>query len=260
MVRPFLAKQSHGIDMQSGVKRFATVFLICMAFLAASAYTAINGGLLPTPTQVIAPKGSLIHRSSLDGTFDSVGEADSVSIDLDAGQTVSIRFIPQDSAVSARVTLLDSSDTTLATSSASAPGDTIILQSIPVVSEGTYTVRTSSIEGVGPYQLDVVLNSALETEANGGASNDAIDTAQDLNQAVVSLTQGGTRLAVLGEINQDTDYFSFDLTGAQTATVMLTPLDEVTLELAVWDTARNKLQGSYDRRSDGTVFISDLVA
>ena len=105
--------------MQSSVKRFAAVVLICMAFLAASAYTAINSGLLPTPTQVIAPKGALIHRSSLNGTFDAVGETDSYNIDLDAGQTVSIRFFPQDSSVSANLTLVDSSDTTLATSSAS---------------------------------------------------------------------------------------------------------------------------------------------
>jgi hypothetical protein len=57
----------------------------------------------------------------------------------------------------------------------------------------------TSLEGTGPYSVQLLLNAAGEEESYTGASNDTWETAQDLSSSVVVLPDGGDRLAVVGQ-------------------------------------------------------------
>ena len=74
-----------------------------------------------------------------------------VAIDLDgttAAQTLTVTFAAID-AVRAKVEVLDGSGTVLGTASAAAAGDNLVLSSVPITADGTYTIRLTSLDGAG---------------------------------------------------------------------------------------------------------------
>ena len=74
-----------------------------------------------------------------------------------------------------------------------------MLQSATIASAGTYTIAVGGLAGTtGGYELQLILNAAVETEEFGGNHMTQIGTAQSLATATLLLDDRSSRAAVLG--------------------------------------------------------------
>lgn len=173
----------------------------------------------PAEFEPIAPAGSLVYEASSDHTFAFAGDQDTFTLDVDPGQTITI-VVTGDSGVQPHVTLLAgaSGDNLLASAVAESVGGEVVLQTVatagPIANNGpgarTYRIVVEDVgEALGIYDVQVLLNAALEDESHGGEANDAAETAQDLESAFVQLNRSGSaatsgaqpaRAAVLGTL------------------------------------------------------------
>ena len=153
----------------------------------------------PTPLTPKLPLGSLIYDPSIAGIIGSASDTDSFTLEVDDGQTITV-IVETGATLQGTVELRDPSNTVIATATAAATGDTVLLQTAPTTGLGIYTVAIGgSANTVGTYNLQITLNTAIETESLGGATNDSLATAQDLNPSFISIGAGSaTRGAVLG--------------------------------------------------------------
>jgi hypothetical protein len=139
----------------------------------------------PVPMEAVLPDGSLIYDPTVSGMISAGGDTDSFTLDVDAGQTISVVLTPE-SALQAVLELYDPSGALVATSSAAVAGDDVVLQPSPVAAAGTYTVTVSAVgASTGPYTVQVLLNTAVEAEAHDGAANDTLATAQDIDNSFI---------------------------------------------------------------------------
>ncbi|MHC5053532.1 MAG: FG-GAP-like repeat-containing protein [Planctomycetota bacterium] len=155
----------------------------------------------PTPLAPVPPLGGLVYGGSLEAAIGEVDDVDNLTIDLEAGQTVTVLATP-DSALQPSVELFDPSMGSVATASGAFPGDEAMILDVSVATAGVYTVTVSSDGAAtsGDYELQIILNAAVEAEEHGGASNDSPATAQLLGPHFVNLG-GVDRAAVLGTAN-----------------------------------------------------------
>ena len=153
----------------------------------------------PVPLTAKSPLGSLIYDPSIGGLIGSAGDTDSFTLDIDDGQTISL-VVETDGSLQGSVELRDPSNAVIGTATASAAGETVLLQVVPTTGPGTYTITVSgAAASTGSYTVQLVLNSAIETETHGGATNNSLATAQDLDPSFISLGgSSATRGAVLG--------------------------------------------------------------
>src|SRR4029079_5146331 len=90
---------------------------------------------------------------------------------------------------------------TLVASSGSVASTAAVLQTIPAIIGGTYKIAVSGANNTtGSYKVAVTLNATLEAESNGGATNDTLGTAQNIDASAVALGVNASRLAVVGSI------------------------------------------------------------
>src|SRR5262249_21588042 len=93
---------------------------------------------------------------------------------------------------------------------ASAAGQDVVLQTVPAASAGIYTITVGGVgTTTGGYTVQVILNAAQETEGHGGATNNTLATAQNIDASFISLGPSASRGAVLGTTD----------TGVQTVSV-----------------------------------------
>ncbi len=143
----------------------------------------------------VAPAGSLVYRSSYSGSIAVPLDADSFTLQLDPGQTLTVSAAPS-AGLQPRIDLAGPGVSQSA--SAAAAGSPTVLQAVPIAG-GVYTITISGLSGSqGTYFLTALLNAALELEEFGAASDDSIASAQDLNSVFGSLGGNGSRAAVLG--------------------------------------------------------------
>lgn len=220
--------------------------------------TAYSGSLIldwvttafPTPLTARAPLGSLVYEGSITGHVTSTLDTDSFTIDLDAGQTLTALAVPGDG-LQPTLTMVGPGGTS-GPAAASGAGQQVLLQTVAASTAGT----------TGGYTLQLILNAALENEAHDGATNDTFDAAQSIDAAFLALGDAGKRAAALGALSasaESEDYFRFDLTAGQFASMTLCGLaaGEGTLEL--YDPGRNRLAASIVS-TDGGFRISDFLA
>ncbi len=140
----------------------------------------------PTPLTPKLPLGSLIYDPTISGTLTTASDVDSFTVLLDAGQTVTALLSPVGAGLRATLTLRDPTGEELAAETATLAGRPVFLQTLPVATAGLYTFSVSSAAGTGTYTLQVFLNAALENERFFGSTNDALATAQSLENAFVN--------------------------------------------------------------------------
>ena len=83
----------------------------------------------PVPLSAVAPLGSLIHEGVSAGEVSAPSETDTLTIDLDAGQTVTVMVEPG-SSLQPIVGLSDPAATVLGTAVSGAPGEAVVLQAV----------------------------------------------------------------------------------------------------------------------------------
>lgn len=149
-----------------------------------------------------------------------VADVDYFTIDLDAGQTLSVVI---DRAVSLVPTLEVTGPlgTILGTAQAPEPGADAFVQNIAVDTAGTYTLGIGGAAGTsGTARVQVILNAGLELEARDGAFNNSFETAQVLTLAPDALNRAAGSAAVMGIVDSSTsDYYALDLFAGDSLTV-----------------------------------------
>jgi hypothetical protein len=179
----------------------------------------------PVPLGPVVPAGGLIHSGSVVGVLNASGDMDVFTIQLDPSQTVSLALVPQSATPQARLELFSPDGTSLGSVDASAAGQTVYLQTLPAADAGTYRIEVSSLAGAGAFDLDLVLNAALEEESLSGSANNDLAGAQDLAAAWIEVGNGGQRAAVLGTADgagSTADVYRVDLDAGEVLTWLLT--------------------------------------
>ena len=151
-----------------------------------------------SPLVRVAPFGSMIYTANTSGFIGVVGDTDNFTLDIEAGQVLSVIVVPSASGLRPAVQVTGPNVDTSAT--ASIAGGNAAINTISIVSSGTYTIAISGAAStVGQYTIRTALNAAGETESylSSGANN-TMATAQVIEGSSITLPGGATRLAVVG--------------------------------------------------------------
>ncbi|MFL5329083.1 MAG: M36 family metallopeptidase [Gemmataceae bacterium] len=159
----------------------------------------------PTPLIARQPLGSQIYDGSLLRTIAFAGDTDSYTLNVDAGQTITIIATPSSSTLQPTITLLNPASAVIGTSTATAAGQTALVQSVAAATSGTYTiVMGGAASTTGVETIQVMLNAAAEMEGRvGSVTNNTRGVAQSLDSSMVTLSTGAVsafRGAVAGTI------------------------------------------------------------
>ncbi len=212
--------------------------------------------LLPT-----APGGGLVYENSTAATLDAVSEIDSYLLNLDGGQALSLMLTTSSGALQTRVTLLGPDGAALNEVDATGVGQTLIVP-LTATDEGVHTIDVTSLAGTGEYELTAIVNADLESEYAGG-SLDALADAQVIDDTPTQLPGGGERFAVHGQADVAGDYFVFQMTANDVATLTLTLVDpdaEGDLELKVYNDAGTLLAQGLSLSNSAEQHVVEFVA
>jgi hypothetical protein len=148
----------------------------------------------PTPMAQVKPAGSLIYQGAANGSVLFAGNTVSYSLAVAAGQNLSVNVVPV-AALEPQITVAGPGVNV--TASAPAAGTAATIQTIPIVSAGTYTFTVSGLNGTnGNYQLTTDLNAAVSTSTSGGG-NHTLAAAQDIDSGFATLAGTSQRAAVI---------------------------------------------------------------
>ncbi|MEM9825059.1 MAG: CARDB domain-containing protein [Planctomycetota bacterium] len=187
--------------------------------------TGTNG--LSDPLTPIEPIGSLIYQGTQTGRFGVVGDVDTLTVDLQAGQQISVLLDPIDPTIRGAVEVFDPSGTSIGVVQAASAGEPVLIQSLPVTSAGMYSVALRGVAGQGEYSTSLQLNADFETETWSTEINDDLLSAQSLEGTSKPLQSGADRLAAIGRVvGTNADHYRFTLNTGQQASVVLTDLNE----------------------------------
>jgi hypothetical protein len=166
----------------------------------------------PVPLTAKPPLGSLIYDPTASGLIATAGDTDAFTISVDAGQTISVLVKPTSPGLQPSVQLFDPGNVLVGSDAAGGAGLNTLITPTPTTS-GTYTIVVGGVSGtIGGYNVQVVLNSALEYESSLpglGIDNDSLATAQPLDDSMIDLTSPGSsaqRGAVLGQMDPGIHY------------------------------------------------------
>jgi hypothetical protein len=153
----------------------------------------------PTPLEAVEPLGSLVYETSASETIATAGDSDTFDVNLDSGQTITLVVRP-DAGLTASVELRDPAGSLLDDATGSGSGSAVVLQTISTTDAGNYIATVTGAGGTtGEFSIDLILNAAVELEEYGGADNNALASAQDLDEAFIGIGPGqAERAAVLG--------------------------------------------------------------
>ena len=215
----------------------------------------------PVPLDPLLPEGSLVYDPPVMGLFHGLGDADRFRIPLDSGQSLTIRLTPLAASIQGRIELFDPAGASLGTIAAGSAGQTLVLQTRPIVDGGDYEFEVTALAGAGDYRVEVILNAGLEGEGNSGPTNNDRDSAQSIQESAISLQGSANRLAVLGQLTSgDVDFYSFEMAAGQTASLALAAHDAAgDLVLDLLDDNGVRLASGI-ANSDGHQFVDTLIA
>jgi hypothetical protein len=112
----------------------------------------------PTPLTPKPPLGSLMYDPSVSAGIQFVGDTDSFTINLNAGQTATID-LTTDPSLQGQIDLFDPSNNNIGEVIASAAGAEAVLQTVPITTAGTYTITISGANSTtGNFTATLYLN------------------------------------------------------------------------------------------------------
>ncbi|MAE66557.1 MAG: hypothetical protein CMJ18_19990 [Phycisphaeraceae bacterium] len=150
------------------------------------------------PLVPVAPAVSLASQAEVVGALDATNDADHWTIDLAAGQVLSIIADPAASALDLAISIRDPSSAVVGYADDIGVAGRESIQALRAEQPGTYTLDISSSSGTGSYGLTALLNGAFEAEEHGGPANDETEQAQDVDAAFVDIGAGAARALVVG--------------------------------------------------------------
>jgi subtilisin family serine protease/methionine-rich copper-binding protein CopC len=193
--------------------------------------TDVATSAYPGPLVALAPLGSLVYDPAVSGVIGAAGDADTFTISLDAGQSLSV-FADPSAGLQPTITVRDPSGAIIGTASATAANLDALLQTVAINTAGTYQITVAGVgSSTGMYTLQAVLNAAVEAESHNGATNNTLPTAQNIDSSFIDLLAGAQRGAVIGTAISEDDYYSFTLAAGQSSTIVLSATASGALEL-----------------------------
>ena len=244
---------SRAVDLTlSGVTRDGTLALTIPASAILDPYgvgnlafsgtyiVQVNSQPYPTPLAGQPPSGSLIYDPSVTGAINFLGDTDTYTLPLAGSQTISL-VLSVDPSLIGTVTLLDPSGNTVATATGGSAGQTVVLQTAPVTSAGTYSLVVSGSGGTqGNYTLQAILNAFYKQSTDNIGS---ISQAFDLTASFASLgtTPSASRAGVVGNFGTESDYYGFSLDAGQSATVAFKGSGDSNADIILEDASGNTL-------------------
>ncbi len=155
-------------------------------------YTAdVVSAAFPTPLVAANSIGTLVYGGTITGAINSGGDTDAYTINLDAGQVLSLTATPG-STLWPSLKLVGPGVNIMMNGTGN--GVPTIIQSAVIANPGTYTVTVGTGNAnTGSYSLRLDLNAAADAEAN-----DTVGTAQSIIASGYALGSGAIRYALHG--------------------------------------------------------------
>ena len=202
--------------------------------------TDIVSEAYPVPLQQQPPAGSLIYDPTVTGTVGFVGDTDTYTLALAAGQQLSLA-LTVDPGLIGTVTLVGPGGTTIGSATGSGPGATVVLQSAPIAAAGTYSLVVGGSGGTtGAYTLQAILNAVFKPSS---LPINSIGTAYNLGTAFLGLgtTPTADRAGVVGTLGTNpSDFYAIPLTAGEVATIADKGIGG-TASIALFDSSGNLL-------------------
>jgi len=191
--------------------------------------------LTPSDFTPLRPYGSGIHEALSSGQIASPGQSVTTTLALDAGQTLTVAVTPAGT-LRATVELRDSTGTLLASATVNDPGQTTLIQTVPIAG-GTYQLTVTGADGTtGTFETRVLLNTSLDENANAGP----LALAQDIDSSFIDLGGGVRRGAVLGSFQTDQtspESYSFALAAGDSLSIGVASEARMHAHVALYDPA-----------------------
>jgi hypothetical protein len=193
----------------------------------------------PIPLQGKDPAGSLIYDPSVSGAIAFAGGTATYTLPLAAGQTLTL-VMTTGASLTGAVTLKDPGGNVVGTATVPGPGATVVLQTAPVATAGTYSLVAGGAGGTtGTFTLQAILNAAYKQATD---SINAIASAYDLTGAFTSLgtTPFADRAGVVGVLSASPDFYRLSLNAGQTTSIAVKG-SGAPASIALYDGAGNLL-------------------
>ncbi len=201
--------------------------------------------------------GSLVYDGTFAANVGFVGDSDSFTISLDAGQSLNVVVTPNGAL---RPSLSVTGPGTNLTFNAATNGATAQLEQISIASGGLYTFKVSGlVSTVGSYSIFAELNQTDEAESNGGGFNDTLATAQNIDASFVNLGSGSTRAAILGHSDQAATNESEPNSTTATATTVTSASSLPTNLYQLGISGANSSTSDSDYFTIGTMQVGDVI-
>jgi hypothetical protein len=164
----------------------------------AASTNVLNGALVQ-----VAPSGNLVYALSTSNIIAEGIDCNAYVVNLDSAQTISMALKP-DGGLWPEL-FLEMAHGVATSIVAGVAGEEIVLLEVVVDVAGTYTIGVSGLfASSGSYELEVVLNAALELESRSGPPNNSPPFAEALNQTALQIG-AGERGAILGALEGAVD-------------------------------------------------------
>ncbi len=159
----------------------------------------------------LGPTSAMAFGGAASRTLAPVGDVDDITIDLVAGQTVSLG-VDVASGLAASVALIDANGSVVALTQSAGVGADVVLNCVSIAQSGRYTVRLTSISGIGPVAVSLRLNAFIEPEQFGGTANDTRASADPLDGvAKRTLAPGIYQSTVAGRLSAGSQFDYIDV-------------------------------------------------
>ena len=146
------------------------------------------------------PLGSSRYVELSSASIQQIGDSDKFGVALEENDTLTVSLTP-DASLQALVTIRDSLGAVVASASAAAPGQAVVLQSALALADDIFVAEVSAIAGtVGSYSVIATINAAMEVENFGLTANDTISTAENIDASLTTITAGSQRGGVIGTV------------------------------------------------------------
>jgi len=224
----------------------------------------VNFGLEPSTSALstafapVAPAGSMAYQQSVSSTIDFTGDLDRYTVDLQAGQVLTVAMRRTSGGLLPVVSILNPTDVSIGSTTASSGSGNAVTVTAQVAGAGTYTIVASG-SGTGTYDLSFDLNSVAETEPVNGAPNDALQSAQSIDSSFISLSGGASRGMVRGTLESGgQDWYAFSVGGATSITLSLASSATSSLDIEVYNDAGDRLTQGFGGLSNSVAAVQNL--
>jgi hypothetical protein len=175
----------------------------------------------PLTINPLQPLGSMTLLGSATGIFHQAGDADTYSVNLGVGETVSVWLSPTKGDFVGSIEVVDPSGEVIGSATATGVGKATLLQTAAVRRAGIHRVRTIGGSASGEYLLQVYANAALSRAGFLGESLDTLTKAQPIDASSLAFPQGSDRLSVVGRLGTAPELYRFDSTSDRFTSIVL---------------------------------------